>query len=87
MPIVYQNQERQEGVANWFKQMGTANLEAPMEFKEGYYSIHDTMAETAKNQEAHIVSKAAKLMTNFDVKPNEGMWDMMKNVTPEVMGK
>ena len=26
-------------------------------------------------------------MTNFDVKPNEGMWDMMKNVTPEVMGK
>lgn len=81
-------QERQEGVANWFKQMGPLDLEAPMEFKEGYFSIHDTMAELAKNQEAlAIVSKAAKLLTNFDVKPNEGMWDMMKNVTPEVMGK
>lgn len=44
--------------------------------------------QLAKNQEAlAIVSKAAKLLTNFDVKPNEGMWDMMKNVTPEVMGK
>lgn len=32
--------------------MGPLDLEAPMEFKEGYFSIHDTMAELAKNQEA-----------------------------------
>lgn len=27
--------ERQEGVANWFKQMGSIDLKAPMEFPEG----------------------------------------------------
>ena len=27
--------ERQEGVANWFKQMGSLDLKAPMEFPEG----------------------------------------------------
>ena len=78
--------ERQEGVANWFKQLGSMDLTAPMEFPEGYYSIHDTMEELAKNEEAlAIVRKAAKLATNFDVKPGEGMWDMMKTMTPESM--
>ena len=28
--------ERQEGVANWFKQMGSLDLKAPMEFPEGF---------------------------------------------------
>lgn len=28
--------ERQEGVANWFKQMGSIDLKAPMEFPEGF---------------------------------------------------
>ena len=40
--------ERQEGVANWFKQMGSLDLESPMEFPEGYYTIKDSMAELAK---------------------------------------
>lgn len=26
-----------------------------------------------------------KLATNFDIKPGEGMWAMMKKMTPEVM--
>ena len=76
--------QRQEGVANWFRQMGSLDLTAPMEFPEGYYSVRDTMEEIAKNPEAlAITAKAVKLATNFDVKPGVGMWDMMKAMTPE----
>ena len=79
--------ERQEGVANWFKQVGSMDLTAPMEFPEGYYSIKDTMEEISKNEEAlALARKAVKLATNFDIAPGVGMWDMMKNMTPEKMG-
>ena len=79
--------ERQEGVAPWFKQVGSMDLTAPMEFPEGYYSIKDSMAEIAKNEEAlALAAKAVKLATNFDIKPGEGMWDMMQKMTPEAMG-
>ena len=79
--------ERQEGVANWFKQVGSLDLAAPMEFPEGYYSIKDTMAEIAKNEEAlALAAKAVKLATNFDIAPGKGMWDMMQKMTPEAMG-
>ncbi len=78
--------ERQEGVANWFKQVGSMDLESAMEFPEGYYSIKDSIEEMAKNEEAlAIVSKAIKLATNFDIQPGVGMWDMMKKMTPESM--
>ena len=78
--------ERQEGVANWFKQMGSMDLTAPMEFPEGYYSVKDSMEELANNEEAlAITAKAVKLATNFDIKPGVGMWDMMKTMTPEKM--
>lgn len=78
--------ERQEGVANWFKQVGSMDLTAPMEFPEGYYSVKDTMEDLAKNEEAlALAAKAVKLATNFDIKPGVDMWDMMKKMTPEAM--
>ena len=78
--------ERQEGVANWFKQVGSMDLTAPMEFPEGYYSVKDTMEDLAKNEEAlALAAKAVKLATNFDIKPGVGMWAMMKKMTPEAM--
>ena len=78
--------ERQEGVANWFKQMGSLDLKAPMEFPEGFYSVRDTMEEISKNEEAlEITSQALKLATNFDIKPGIGMWDMLKTMKPEAM--
>ena len=80
--------ERQEGVANWFKQVGSLDLKAPMEFPEGYYSIKDSMEDLSKNEEAlALATRAVKLATNFDVKPGVGMWDMMKRMTPETMAK
>lgn len=78
--------QRQEGVANWFKQAGSLDLKAPMTFLEGYYSIHDTMETIAKNEKAmEVTAKAVKLATNFDIKPGTGMWDMLKSMTPEAM--
>ena len=77
---------RQEGVANWFKQMGSLDLTAPMEFPEGYYSVRDSMEEIVKSDEAMaLVTKAVKLATNFDIAPGVGMWDMMKTMSPESM--
>ena len=77
--------ERQEGVANWFKQMWSLDLKALMEFPEGFYSVRDTMEEISKNEEAlEITSKALKLATNFDIKPGIGMWDMLKTMKPEL---
>ena len=78
--------ERQEGVANWFQQMGSLDLEAPMEFPEGYYSIKDTFEEIAKNAEAlAIAGKAVKLLSGFVIEPGVGMWDMMKSMSMERM--
>lgn len=78
--------ERAEGVANWFKEVGDMDLRSPMEFPEGYYNIRCTMEELSQNSEAmEIVSKAIKLVTNMTMKPGEGMWDMMKKMTPEGM--
>ncbi len=78
--------ERAEGVANWFQTVGTMDLTAPMEFPEGKWSVRDTMDEIASCPEAMaIVAKAVKLATNFDIKPGEGMWDMMHSMTPEGM--
>lgn len=78
--------ERAEGVANWFSAIGNMDLEAPMEFPEGYYSIKDKLEELANSKEAiEIAATAVKLATNFIVEPGKGMWDMMKNMTPESM--
>lgn len=78
--------ERAEGVANWFSTIGDMDLSAPMEFPEGKWNVKYTLGEMAESPEAfEIVSKAVKLATNFDVKPGEGMWDMMKAMSPEKM--
>ncbi|MGN0465431.1 MAG: glycoside hydrolase family 2 TIM barrel-domain containing protein [Lachnospiraceae bacterium] len=88
-PAIYQLpevNERAEGVANWFSTVGNMDLQAPMEFPEGKYSIKDTLGDLAKSEEAiEIVAKAVKLATNFVVKPGEGMWDVFKTMTPQSM--
>ncbi len=76
--------ERAEGVANWFSNVGDMDLKAPMEFPEGKWNVRDTIGEMADCPEAFdIVAKAVKLATNFEVKPGVGMWDMMKSMSPE----
>lgn len=86
-PSVYtlpEVKDRAEGVANWFKLAGSLNLDAPMEFPEGKYSVKDKLEELAQSKEAiEIVSKALKLGTGFNLIPGTGMWDVMKAMTPE----
>ena len=78
--------ERAEGVANWFQLAGDLDLKAPMEFPEGKYSVKDTMEEIAKSPEAiGIITEAIKIVMNMKLAPGEGMWDMMKGMTPEAM--
>ena len=78
--------ERVEGVANWFQLAGDLDLKAPMEFPEGKYSVKDTMEEIAKSPEAiGIITEAIKIVMNMKLAPGEGMWDMMKGMTPEAM--
>lgn len=80
--------ERAEGVANWFSTIGDMDLKAPMEFPEGKYSVRDKLEELANSPEAlEIVVKGVKLATNFLVAPGEGMWDMMKAMSPQDMIK
>ena len=44
------------------------------------------MEELSNNPEAlAIAAKAVKLATNFDIKPGEGMWDMLKKMSIEKM--
>lgn len=78
--------ERAEGVANWFKLSGDLDLTAPMEFPEGKYNIRYTMEQLAASKEAlDVVSEAVFLATNFKLVPGEGMWDMLKAMSPEAM--
>ncbi|HIZ64352.1 MAG TPA: glycoside hydrolase family 2 protein [Candidatus Blautia pullicola] len=80
--------ERAEGVANWFKSVGSMDLTAPMEFPEGMYSIKDSLEELAKSPEAlALAAKAIKLTMNMTVSPGEGMWDMMKAMTLDRLGE
>ncbi len=90
-PAIYvlpEVKERAEGVANWFEAVGSMDLDlsAPMEFPEGKFSVKCTIEQMAEVPEAlEITSKAIKLATNFELAPGEGMWDMMKSMTPEDM--
>ncbi|MDE6589518.1 MAG: glycoside hydrolase family 2 protein, partial [Oscillospiraceae bacterium] len=54
-PAIYtlpEFKDRAEGVANWFKLAGDLDLESPMEFPEGKYSVKDKMEALAESAEA-----------------------------------
>ncbi len=78
--------EHAEGVENWFKTVGNLNLDQPMEFPEGRYSVRCTLEDISRSEEAfQVVSEAVKLTMNMKPEKGKGMWDMMKSMTPESM--
>ncbi len=80
--------ERNEGVANWFKTTGDMDLTAPMEFPEGKYSIKDTLEEIGENEGAfEVVATAFKIAMNMTLEKGEGMWNMMRSMKMEDMFK
>ena len=78
--------ERAEGVANWFKRMGPLDLNAPMEFPEGRYSIRDRISDIAECDEAFAeIAEAMALATGFKIVKGQGMYNMLKDTTVEKM--
>lgn len=78
--------ERAEGVANWFQTVGNLDLNAPMEFPEGKYSVRCTVEELGESEKAlKVVAEAVKLTMNMKLEKGKGLWDMMKTMTPEGM--
>ena len=76
--------ERAEGVANWFKLSGDLDLEAPMEFPEGKYSIKDTIEEIAKSPEAfEIAQEVGKILMNVKLEVGVGMYEMARTMNLE----
>ena len=86
-PSIYRlpiDKDRAEGVANWFKLAGDLDLKEPMKFPEGKYSIKDSLEKIAECPEAMaVVSEAVNLVTGRKLEPGEGMWMMMKSMSPE----
>lgn len=73
--------EREEGVANWFQEIGSLNLSEEMKYPEDRYHIRCTLEEISENDEAmELVTKAMKLITGMTLAKEEGMWDMMKKM-------
>ncbi len=85
-PEIYTLQGQESGedvVANWFIAAGELELEdAPMEFPEGKLSIKSTVGEIYKNEGAwEFFSK----MTKGRIAPEAPMWNMMENMTFEMI--
>lgn len=71
-PEIYtlpQEEDDSDGVANWFEQVETVASDAPMEFSEEHFSVHDTIDHIAANEEAFsILSNAIYSMTGMKMK-------------------
>ena len=79
-----QSDDGNQGAANWFTAMGSAELEddSPMEFPEGKMSIKTNIGDIYKNEAAwEFFSK----MTGGKLGPDQPMWEMMKNFNLETM--
>lgn len=58
--------EREEGVANWFREVGPLNLSEEMKYPKDRYHIRCTLEEISENDEAmELVTKAMKLITGM----------------------
>ena len=73
-----------EGAANWFTAMGDVDLnpEAEMEFPEGKLSVKSTIGQIYKNPEAWAFFEP---MTQGKIGPDKPMWGMMENFAVEMM--
>lgn len=71
-PDIYtlpQEEDDADGVANWFEQVTTVASDAPMEFSEEHFSVHDTINDISANDEAFsILAGAMYSMTGMRMK-------------------
>lgn len=58
-----------DGVANWFDQVETVASDAPMEFSESHFSVHDKVKDIMENESAfRILSNAISSMSGMKLK-------------------
>ena len=69
-----------EGVANWFDKIETVASDAPMEYSDTHYSVHDKINDILANEEAYQILSAA-LSSISGMKLNKGMLAMMGGKT------
>ena len=71
-PEIYtlpQEDDDADGVANWFEQVETIASDAPMEFSEEHFSVHDKINTICANDEAFsILSNAMFAMSGMRLK-------------------
>jgi beta-galactosidase len=81
--ICPQDEEDGDGAPNWFTTVDFNDVK-PLEFREGYFSIKDTMGEILENEEAGtILAQAISAITGIKLK--KSMLGMMKDMTLEGM--
>lgn len=72
--------EDADGVANWFDQVETVASDAPMEYSEEHFSVHDKIKDILENDKAfRILSGALSSMTGMKLK--KSMMGMMAEQT------
>lgn len=83
--LIEETPESGEGVKNWFSDMG----EAPkvMEFKEGYFSIRDSIGAIWENEGAKTILDELFSRGMPGNKPNPGMMKMIQGMKVEVVLK
>lgn len=71
-PEIYtlpQEEDDGDGVANWFESVETVASDAPMEYSDEYFSVHDKINTIAENDEAFsILANAIFSMTGMRMK-------------------
>ncbi len=69
-----------DGVVNWFEKIETVASDAPMEFSDAHYSVHDKIKDILAHDEAsRILSAALSSMSGMKLK--KSMLSMMQDKT------
>lgn len=81
--LLEDDSEELDGAKNWFADLG-GDIPTVLEFKEGYYSIKNTIKEVMANEDAKEI-----LMNVFGAgggfKPNPGMMKMLEGMQLEII--
>ncbi len=82
-PAIYtlpQEDNDMDGVANWFSQVETVASDAPMEFSETHFSVHDRLQDILENDDAYQIL-AGFLSSVTGMKLKKSMLNMMREKT------
>lgn len=82
-PAIYtlpQEDDDMDGVSNWFSQVETVASDAPMEFSETHFSVHDKIQDILENDDAYeVLSGFLSSVTGMKLK--KSMLNMMREKT------